>query len=285
MSDAEYQRISASRSLLQNPYAHMEELEELYILREHANPYRYADQHGVGDDEAHSQPQAHKPHSVSEIERRVTKLQREMWTRRVELGMESDIRPVDILQAEYAARLLDYSYSRKPSLGWMTHGRDRIVVGGLIDNSAKTIEIASDADPRTSRFTSAHEIGHAVLHPQLTGLHRDRPLSGAAKSRERVEYEADKFASFFLMPRKLVTEQFLARFIAPFHLQEETAYALLGKSWSVVQELLPSRRHRALALADARQFNGRDFPSLSDYFGVSSLAMAIRLEELELVEA
>ena len=281
MVDSNNQQLTARRRILQNPYAHIEDLEQLRVERLHENPYLYADRESM---HSAAQAKSRKSHDIPAIEQIVTKLQREIWAKRVELGLSLDANPVDLLQAEYAARLLGYSYSAHPSLGWIMRGRNQIVVAGLIDNSNRTIKVATDVEPRVARFTGAHEIGHAGLHPHLGGLHRDRPLSGTTESRDRVEYEADKFAAFFLMPRKLVTEQFLSRFIAPFELQELSAYALLGKSYSAARTLFPTRRHISRALADAIQFNGRSFTSLSDYFGLSTEALAIRLEELGLVD-
>lgn len=275
------EQLTARRLLLENPYAHIEQLEELRVARLHENPYLYADQPFTGNEQ---KAKSRKNHRVSAIEQMVTNLQREIWDRRAQLGVPADARAVDILQGKYAARVLGYAYAERSSLGWITRGKDPIVVAGLIDNSKRAIEVATDVEPRVARFTSAHEIGHAVLHAQLTGLHRDRPLTGGIERRDRVEYEADKFAAFFLMPRKLVTEQFLLRFIQPFELNEQTSYALLGKPLSSARELLPSRRHISHALASATQFNGRGLVSLVEYFRVSVDAMAIRLDELELVD-
>lgn len=275
-------QLTARRLLLQNPYAHVEQLEELRVARLHENPYLYADQQVTGTER---QATPRNIHRVSTIEQTVTNLQREIWDRRSELGLPADARPVDVLEANHAARVLGYAYSSRASLGWIARGRDPIVVAGLIDTSKRIIEVATDVDPCVARFTSAHEIGHAVLHPHITGLHRDRPLTGPLEQRDRVEYEADKFAVFFLMPRKLVTEQFILRFIAAFKLDEQTSYALLGKSASATRKLLPTCRHISRALASATQFNGRNFVSLDEYFGVSVETMAIRLEELKLVDA
>lgn len=281
MNSAYKRQLSARRYLLQNPYAHIEQLEEVRVARLHENPYLYAYQQFAGGE---PQAKSRNAYRVSAIEQIVTDLQREIWGRRVELGATADARRVDVLEAKYAAQVLGYRYFSSSSLGWITQGRDPIVCAGLIDNSKRIIQVATDVEPRVARFTSAHEIGHAVLHPQLTGLHRDRPLTGPLAHRDRIEYEADKFAVFFLMPRKLVTEKFLFRFIAAFKLDEETSYALLGKPSSSARELLPTRRHMSRTLASATQFNGRNFVSLTEYFGVSVGAMAIRLEELGLVD-
>ncbi len=285
MSSKRTQQLSAQRLLLQNPYAHIEDLEERYIQRLHENPYLYANQRCADDAEAILSPSTQKKHTVPSIERKVKELQKDIWSKRKELGLPADVSPVDVLQPKYAAQILGYSYYSQSNLGWLMDRQNPIRVAGSIDNSEMTIKIAHEIDCITARFTGAHEIGHAVLHPHMPSLHRDRSLNGTAKSHDRIEYEADKFAAFFLMPSKLVREQFLSRFLAPFKLQEETSYALLGKSYSVVRELLPTRRDISLYLAKAFQFNGRTFSSLSKHFVVSDLAMAIRLEELELVES
>lgn len=274
--DPKEAQLRARRKLLQDPYAHIEQLEEAQLMRLHENPYRYA----ASDISA---PNKQRPRSLSDIEGIVTRLQRELWMKRVELGLAADADPVEVLQPEYAARLLGYSYAREPSLGWIAQGPNQIIVAGLFDPEKRTIRVGSDIEPRVARFTGAHEVGHAVLHPYITGLHRDRPLTGAVDARDRVEYEADKFATFFLMPAKLVAEQFYARFLGQFTLNEETAYALMGASYSAARNLLPTLRHMSRALADAAQYNGRHFMSLSEYFGVSTEALAIRLEELNLV--
>lgn len=281
MSGPFEKRLRARRFLLENPYAHIEQVEELRIARLRENQHLYADQR-VNDTERAAMP--HKSHRVGAIEQAVTKLQREIWNKRQELGLPVDAGAIDVLEARYAARVLNYAYTERSSLGWITDGRDPIVVAGLIDNSKRIVEVAADVGRRVARFTSAHEIGHAVLHPQLKELHRDRPLAGPAPHRNRIEFEADKFAVFFVMPRKLVTQQFLLRFLKTFDLDEETAYALLGKPSWFVRELLPTRRHISRTLASATQFNGCNFVSLSEYFGVSVETMAIRLEELHLIE-
>ena len=46
-------------------------------------------------------------------------------------------------------------------------------------------------------FTIAHEIGHWVLHKDLIGQHSPQ-----------MEREADKFATYLLMPEKIVREEF-----------------------------------------------------------------------------
>lgn len=269
-------RISSSRMRLENPYAHMEEIAECWEAADYQNPYRFV----TSDEKSVS---AKKSHSFESIEAQAKELQRAIWKKRTDLGLSQNVHPIDVLDPQLAAELLGFEFTLHPSLGWMVNGRRRVSVAGLIDQSTRSIQIATDADPRVMRFTAAHEIGHAILHPDQTGLHRDQPLDGVRQSRNRTELEADKFATYFLLPEKLLAEEFKSRFLGPFALNEQTAFALLSKPIYEVIEALPTRRHVARKLAGATYYNGRHFVSLSESFGVSIEAMAIRLEELKLV--
>lgn len=268
-------KLRSCRRLLQNPYAHLEEIEARDLLRLHENPYRTEQDVQEGG--------ASLPRSLSEIEAIVTNLQRRLWRMRMLMGLESGSNPVEVLQPEYAAKLLGYKYALAPSARMIGANGKQIVVAGLFDPVNRIIRVGAEIEPHVARFTGSHEIGHAVLHPHIAGLHRDRPLSGGRESRDRIEYEADKFATYFLMPGKLVRDQFVARFLDRFRLNDESAYALFGKSASSASVFFPTRRHLSRALAEAVQFNGRYFDSMTEYFGVSVEAMAIRLEELDLV--
>lgn len=63
-----------------------------------------------------------------------------------------------------------------------------------------------DKVPR-ARFTAAHELGHFVLHAKAKDLHRapiDHIENGRLKAFCSAEWQADTFASRFLMPTQLV---------------------------------------------------------------------------------
>jgi hypothetical protein len=86
------------------------------------------------------------------------------------------------------------------------------------------------------------------------------------------------------MPRKAVISEFDARFTSkhPLVLTETVAYHLkidIGTLFSQPRGSLLF----AEAVARAQQFDRARFQSLAQFFGVSALAMAIRLEELGLV--
>lgn len=253
--------IRADRIRLQDPYAHIDRLEE-------GGPARRTRTHS---------------HSLASIEKAATDLLRDLWGNRKKFGLPPNADAFDVMNPRYAAHWLGFDYVTVSSLGHLAEGGRRVAAAGIIDRPNKRITVATDAGPQVLLFTAAHEIGHLVLHPNQTGLHRDLPISGPRSARNRAEYEADKFATFFLMPRKLLMTEFEARFLGRFTLNEDTAYALLGKPHHAARHDLPSRRAISRKLAGAIQYNGRTFRSLVERFGVSVEAMAIRLEELDLV--
>ena len=86
------------------------------------------------------------------------------------------------------------------------------------------------------------------------------------------------------MPRKAVISEFDARFTSkhPLVLTETIAYHLKIDVGTLFSEPRGSLLF-AQAVARAQQFDRLRFQSLAQFFGVSALAMAIRLEELGLV--
>lgn len=156
---------------------------------------------------------------------------------------------------------------------------------GLWQRDRSTILVSRKYPFEVQRFTAAHEIGHFILHPKVGDrtLHRELPLNGQ-RSRPTIEQEADYFSACLLMPRKAVVSEFDARFTSkhPLVLTETLAYHL-----KVDAGILFSQPRGSLLFAEAvahtQQFDGRRFPSLAQFFGVSTRAMAIRLEELGLV--
>jgi hypothetical protein len=67
--------------------------------------------------------------------------------------------------------------------------------------------LARKCDGR-SRMTLAHELGHLVMHPGASKLRTDFPESSANKARpfELAEWQANKFASLFLMPFHIIRD-------------------------------------------------------------------------------
>ena len=159
-------------------------------------------------------------------------------------------------------------------------------VAGLIDQDNKLVLISRNYSKETQNFTMAHELGHAIMHKQSV-LHRDRPLDGSKLYKRNIqEIQADKFASYFLMPRKLVTEVYEELFLTKsFEINELTTYRLTRDSRTdkLVEEL-KNLRGLSRRLASATSYDSKQFNSLAQIFGVSVEAMAIRLEELGLVK-
>lgn len=76
-------------------------------------------------------------------------------------------------------------------------------VCGAFDRSAKTIFINS-TDPQTKKmFTLAHELGHYFLHSSIERDVLYREKSSNSK-KEKIESEADLFASKLLMPEATI---------------------------------------------------------------------------------
>ena len=162
------------------------------------------------------------------------------------------------------------------------------IVAGKIDRKTQTIVISQQMNREQQLFTGSHELGHAVLHRGLE-LHRDRPISepsaGDARwQRPKIEREADFFGGCYIMPRNLVEREFIARF-GPhkLRLDDNVAWALDHHN--------PDRLLRAAgwldfekAVARVANYNGTGLPPLHQMFNVSVTAMAIRLEELDLLE-
>jgi hypothetical protein len=310
LSNAE---LSRCRKLLGNPYAHLEYFElfederrlssaqaqlnyEIRLSRELLqNPYAYLNDSGGYSAESNASqrrgPRLHRPtraqrrYTDRDIEILVQDLHGRLWRDR-ELIFEgsppSD--PIALLDPAIALSLMGYEYMLDEELGKYRTNDGEVEVAGLIDRTSSSVHVSNRFPVSVRTFTAAHELAHAVLHQSGTGVHRDRPLDGATISRDRVEFEADRFAIYFLMPAKLVKSRFVGLFGTDcFALDEETAFALQGKSLFEVRAKSRTTRDLARMLANAESFNGRFFISLAEQFHVSTAAMAIRLEELDLV--
>jgi hypothetical protein len=123
------------------------------------------------------------------------------------------------------------------------------------------------------RFTVAHEIAHNRLHGQLGGIHALRLGGGPGSidSYQELEWQADKFASYLLMPTYLVRSEWRSVVGHEGPLEIEPVVEAAGV------ENFGSRA----AFLDA--FAIEHSQPLAERFTVSSLAMRIRLEELRLL--
>jgi Zn-dependent peptidase ImmA (M78 family) len=281
MTRSNKERIRQSRALLQNPHAYLNgEGEYEALVRERTATTAPIDMARVLDGRRRG-----RAFTRLDIQRIVRNLHTEMWLHRAEiLSTEEEVDPLQILDPELALRSLGYAVAIRESLGQRAAGRESFEVAGIVDNSKERVEISRQFPPAIMKFTTAHELGHAVLH-QGSGLHRDRGLDGVSIGpRDPQEAEADTFAAFFLLPDKQVRAAFRKRFLTEeFRLTEGTAFALSAGSLSHLQRKCRTERDLARILAATQHYNGAHFKSLSERFGISIEVAAIRLEELGLV--
>lgn len=309
-------KIRASRKILENPYAHIDGeggYDAIYLQgsldvhesrRLSGNPYAYLDVNGgygeykQADHSAHEVPQTLRSENLlgskqkgssfskREIEDIVRKLHIGMWKDRAAIwGEKRSITPNDVLDPAVALRLVGYNMNISESLGQYSQGQEIFEVAGIIDDSERSVHVSRRFSPEIQKFTTAHELAHAILH-QANGLHRDRAQDGGTggMSRDEVEFEADIFAAYFLMPKKLVKAVFKKHFLTDhFTINEDTTFAFGYESAFLFEKKNRTLRDLAKLLAGIDQYNGQFFPSLAHQFGVSIEAMAIRLEELNLV--
>jgi Zn-dependent peptidase ImmA (M78 family) len=152
------------------------------------------------------------------------------------------------------------------------------------DRRREIITVSTRFPYPTQRFTGAHEIGHFVMHPHEV-MHRDRPVFDTGGARPPKEQATDYFAACFLGPKKLVEEEFAARFVKtpPLLLDDTVAWNLLGESAHELFGVCAGSLDYTAAVAGARSFNGWPFTCLAEHFGLSISAIAIRLLELKLL--
>jgi Zn-dependent peptidase ImmA (M78 family) len=286
---------------LENPYAYIEQLElaeqqprslasTLSASRKVLeNPYAYLADNGGYEADVTSSP-ANKPAaptrwSNEQIAIKVRELHARLWHDRETLwpgAVPQD--PIELLDPGIALEVIGYQFHLEEGLGLMPGSSGQIEVAGIIDTRGKIVRVGRQFSTSVRAFTAAHELGHAVLHPTMNGMHRDKPLDGSPAAADRVEVEANKFATLFLMPARLVQARFAELFQAEtFDLSEESAFALAGCSLSDFHRSHGTLRQVSRAVASAPRFNGRHFSPLNEQFRVSREAMAIRLEELALV--
>lgn len=292
MKYASQQQVANDRRILGNPYAHLDDQggvsalrvgHEIRTARQTASSGRQNvdPRFAIFLEKKRSRPS----YSNREIESLAIDLQRLLWTSRNTIWKGcAPTDPIQILEPGYAIECFGYEFAIEDTLGEMRKDGQVIEVAGIIDNSEMRARISRRFRPDILRFTSAHELGHIVLHNE-TGLHRDRSFDGIkSTAREKSELQADKFASYFLMPAKLLKAQFVDRFLTEhFSLNEETSFALARCSLDELTRRIENRRALSQILAEAKSYNGRRFTSLVEQFGVSREAMAIRLEEVDLV--
>lgn len=184
-----------------------------------------------------------------------------------------------------ALSVLGFKVELDDSLGQMIVNGVKGNVAGTIDQNLREVRVSRRLPYVTQRFTAAHELGHAVMHSHLRVLHRDLPVQGGFQVTDVAEVEANRFASYFFMPQKLMEAEFEKRFgRGVLSLTDGTAFSFCQTSLERVKANVRSLRALTKLVAQATSYGGRSFDSMASVFTVSAEAMAIRLEELGLVE-
>lgn len=179
-------------------------------------------------------------------------------------------------------QVLDYDFGVLPKLDDDDDGSE---CAGYIDQKERHIVLSGNFKNEVQNFTFAHELGHALLHNQNI-LHRDIPLDGSHTiPRSQEEKQADKFATYFLMPKKKIEMSFINQFgKTKLLIDDDTAFNLLRISTSKLRAKCKNLREFAILIASTEIYAGQPFKSLAEQYKVSVTAMARRLEELKLVE-
>lgn len=223
----------------------------------------------------------------NEIENAASDFQNLLWKYRFTIWQdEIPEHPAKILQVKTVfKKVLAFNFEVVGNLDIIDDENSRIETAGIIDQQDRLVLISNRFDKNIQNFTAAHELGHALLHKQ-TILHRDRPINGEIRiERNLVERQADKFASCFLMPAKVIKNEFIDIFgTNKFIINELTAFNLIADSPIKLRKDYRNLRDLSRKLASCERYNHRNFISLAELFDVSVTAMAIRLEELGLVE-
>jgi formiminotetrahydrofolate cyclodeaminase len=190
---------------------------------------------------------------------------------------------INLLDPIKLIRKLNFQFEESPYLESDLINGKYVNIAGLIDRNNMTISVSKQYPPEVRNFTAAHELGHLLMH-NFDVMHRDIPIDSPLPNRPSVEYQADKFAAYFLMPTKLVFNAYTEIYgNDSFELNEESSRALFNKDLADVERIYNSKRKLSRALASSKFYYGRSFISLAQTFKVSVEAMAIRLEELDLV--
>lgn len=203
------------------------------------------------------------------------------WTEETSLTYRDIISPSVIFQ-----KVLGYSYDDKSNLGGSVVDGVPMNVAGIIDQNKRIVRISNHTPIKVQNFTAAHELGHALLHTQ-TVMHRDLPLEGLDEFVDRPfeEKQADRFATYFLMPEKQVRKRFKEVFFTEeFSINSDTTFRLTGSTKPDLRKEFKDLQGLCLKLASTGTYDGEDIIPLSDFFSVSDRAMAIRIEQLGLAK-
>jgi len=226
--------------------------------------------------------------SDTDIENYATQLQLLAWKHREKIWRkDTPTDPIKILKPDIIFKsLLGYAFHKPSHLDQNDSQYGLSKMAGEINQETKIVLISSQFSEQIQNFTAAHELGHAMLHNQAL-LYRDLPIGDTGQTTKKAteEQQADKFASYFLMPGKQILEVFQEYFFTTqFVINQNTAFNLTQDNPSKLREKCRDLRGLSRKLARAKSYANHTFIPLAELFEVSVEAMAIRLEELGLVE-
>ena len=190
--------------------------------------------------------------------------------------------PVDWLDPATLSEIVGLAYETVPSIPLEGRAvRDAPV--GLLDVVRRHVLVSEELGLEVARYTGAHEIAHYLLHRRNFKQHFERAFD-PTKGRSRREREADEFAARFLMPDKLLRTR-CSQVLAlpddsqlPIKVNDQVSFSL-GPNIAHID------RHKLdleFALARlGRDFMNRPIVPLHQQFKVSTTALAIRLQEIE----
>ena len=169
-------------------------------------------------------------------------------------------------------RLFGFPGGRKPDIFgaiWLKSGE--IVIDESLDPEEHPLK------EERYRFTLAHEGGgHWRLHrPLVQETRRSIVVCRSSQANERVELQANLYASCLLMPRKLVMEAWRDKF------GNDHPYILRRKSFGLPYDMDP-KLARVLRFFEQSDLYDFAWP-FAEKFRVSPTAMRIRLEKLGLI--
>jgi hypothetical protein len=222
-----------------------------------------------------------------EIDRRSYELRQDIFDNRHLFWGDRRPRGLEVAEPQFAAQLLGFDLQYHDSLDLMLPGM-RKNTAGVFCRKQGFIVVARRFGDLVTRFTAAHEVGHALYHEHDISplMHRDLPIGGLEHAAENdIEREANHFAACFLMPRKYVADQFKIRFPSdgPLTVDDAAVHHLRVYARDSLLYPTPGSLDRERIFARARSWNGHPFPPLAELFKVSVETMAIRIRELGLL--
>ncbi len=219
-----------------------------------------------------------------EIEILAKKARKLVWDHRGEIWPYKQVSKLDCSNPLAVCEIKGIKVEKFDDLGASKFNKGRLP--GIYDRGRNLITVNASMSREDQLFTIAHELAHYKMHTGQTQF-RDRPRFNDKNyfEKDQIEWEADYFATCFLMDEDLVKEQFNHRFgTYPMRINENLAWKMCDGNPRKILSTEVNSLEREFAVAKYRGFIGeRQFPSLADTFQVSVSAMARRIKELRLV--